>query len=119
MVAQLQVVRRQKAAQLLLDEGFNVAGNFLVEKSMANLIDEFGRHLRTHIGMVQTLLQLGEKVSIDASLEAEQLRNAQEHAAGLGKSLFDLGEEGFEYHDEPQCVAIWRRDSSSCCETLQ
>ena len=67
------VGRGEQVAELLLDEGLDVAGDFLVEKCLADALDDLLRGEGADVGEVEAFFQFVEEFLIDAALEAEQL----------------------------------------------
>ncbi len=89
---------RQHLFQLLLDVDFHVAGDFLVEKRLANAVHDFGRGADADVGEVKALFQLSKEVFIDFAAQAEQRGDAREDAARSGETLLDLVEDSAENH---------------------
>src|SRR5438874_2136459 len=86
-------------AQLLLDKSLHVSGDFLVEKRLPDLVNDFAGRRGTDVSEVQLFLQDGKKVLIDSPAPVEERRDAGENAARLGEPLFNFAEESAEYHE--------------------
>ena len=91
------VGRGEQRFELVLDEGLDVAGDFLVLIGLANAADDLLGRKGADIGEIEAFFQFAEELLIDASLEMKQLRDAAEEAARLGQALLDLFENGAEH----------------------
>ena len=81
----------QERLELVHDERFDIAGDFLVLKRLADGGHDFRRGHGADVGQVKPFFQLREEVLIDAALEAKQLRHAAKEAARLRQAAFDFG----------------------------
>ena len=95
----LDALGGEEVAELLLDVGLHVAGDFLVEEGLADVTDDLADGGDAEVGEVEAFFQLGEEILIDLAADAEQRGDAREDAARPGEALLDLVEDGAEDHE--------------------
>src|SRR5207245_8444414 len=113
------LVGREHLAQLLLHEGSDVAGDFLVVKGLADPLDDLVRGGGAHVGEIEPFFELVEETLIDASAQAEEGRDAGKDATRLGEAPLDLAEDCTKNHRGPQARARPRSVANSASLTVQ
>ena len=92
-IGQVPAAAGEQFPELLLDESLDVAGDLLVEESLANSVHDLGGGRRADVSQVEELFQLIEKIAIDPTAQTEQTGDGTRSTAQIVRELSRTAEE--------------------------